>query len=678
MRIRNVQCLILASLVFGAQGQADARTVYVATDGDNTSATGDVNAPFRTIQKAINVVGKGDHTIYIRGGVYRERIELHGGQGGLSPSERLKLFAEDPNGPPVIKGSDLVKSGWVQRSCSDLPLPADTNCSGNVWSVSWPPAPELQTGRGDGKDYLSPQQVFVNDAPLTQIGYIGERYDDTTGVKTFIYANTGDKYVPADYNADGVSDLRDLVVPGKKNLFYYDTVRKTLYIRLPDGGHDPVSSDVEVAARLRVLFVGESTPTSAKYVHIKGLSFRHSNNASYHQQGFMVDPGDFSILEDCDVQWGDFGGAKARKGSIIRNCVIANNGAVGISGSGPVDPAEGPYTFEIVDNKIYGNNYRVFSPTWHAGGIKVTTNTAGTISNNRVVANKGNGIWTDGCRSGVPLLISGNQLEDNIVLYKGSIWGEGIFIEISRNAQVTNNLVLNSPLRGIYVSASDDTLVAHNTLVDTGASGDLASDSEKLLQHIEDQGAIDVNGLPRPNGSRGQVWTLRNNRIVNNIVYNTGIGDTALHEKPDLKIRKNDTCVDPLDCNGPDYDGSTWKVTGNYSNNNLFYRLPNVGKMAVLKLVARVPQDHTWIYSDGSAEYSLDAWRDETGGWDTASQFQSSPNFVGATATPFMPSVDSVAVDNGVTLGEVVTDKEGRSRPQGAAPDIGAYETKTE
>lgn len=540
MCIRNVQFMILASLVLSVHGQAAARTVYVATNGDDTTATGEGSAPFRTIQKAINVVGKGDHTIYIRGGVYRERIELNPEQGGSSLNERLKLFAQDPNDPPIIKGSDLVKSGWMQRSCSELPLPAGTSCSGNVWSVSWPPAPELQTRRNDGLDYLPPQQVFVNDAPLTQIGYIGERYDDTTGVKSFVYANTGSdmRYVPADYNADGVSDLSDLVAPGKKNLFYYDTVRKTLYLRLPDGAQDPVSANVEVAARLRVLFAGD-----AKHVHVKGLRFRHSNNSSYREQGDMVDPGDSSLLEDCDVQWGDFGGVKVRRDSIIRNCWIANNGAVGISGSGSVDPAAAAYAFEIVDNVIHDNNYRLFSPSWHAGGIKVTTNTSGTIRNNKVVANKGTGIWTDGCRSGAPILISANYLADNITLYKGYVWGEGIFIEISRNAQVTNNLVLRAPLRGIYVSASDDTLVAHNTLVDTGASGGFESDTDPNIARIRDQGAIEVNGLPRP-PKVGYVWTLRNNKIVNNIVYNTGIGHAGLHLKPDLKIRKNDTCID--------------------------------------------------------------------------------------------------------------------------------------
>src|SRR4028118_1183696 len=51
---------------------AKAKTIYVAPDGKETNS-GSVNAPFKTIQQAVNLALQGD-AIIVRGGTYRETV----------------------------------------------------------------------------------------------------------------------------------------------------------------------------------------------------------------------------------------------------------------------------------------------------------------------------------------------------------------------------------------------------------------------------------------------------------------------------------------------------------------------------------------------------------------------------------------------------------------------------
>jgi hypothetical protein len=52
----------------------------------------------------------------------------------------------------------------------------------------------------------------------------------------------------------------------------------------------------------------------------------------------------------------------------------------------------------------------------------------------------------------------------------------------------------------------------------------------------------------------------------------------------------------------------------------------------------------------------------------------SCPAFANAAGTDFHLASGSIAIDQGTTLAEVPTDKDGVTRPQGSAYDIGAYE----
>lgn len=592
--------------------------VYVATDGEDVSAAGTEQRPFRTIQFAVNQVGHGDNTIYVRGGVYRERVEIR--TGGVADGS-LKLFAYSGE-YPVIKASDLVKIGW-EPACEYV---IGTSCSQNIWRIAWPPSP-LPATADPNHDYKPPQQVFLNNTtPLDQIGRRSSHYEDPANPLHY-------------YEQDGTS-LDDL----RESSFYYNETSKLLYIWLPSG-RSPVVDDIEVSARLRTLFNYED------YLHIRGLGFWHANASYTVQFGESVDLGDNSVIEYCDIQWNDFGGLKVRENNVVRYCNISHNGAVGINING-MQSMTG-YNFEIYNNEITGNNYRLFNPSWHAGGIKATTKANGTIKNNVISGNLGTGIWYDGCNNGLPFYIAGNYVYSNRASYNGRQQGEGIHIEISDNAQVINNVIKDHDVRGIYLSASNNALVANNTVAHNKGIW----------------GSIEMNGLPRSKPD-GTPYTLRDNRIVNNIIYDTGAGMSPL--TPDLKVRKNNTCVQTsAPCAGPDYPpygDNDWIVSGNVSDYNIIYRANDPWRKFLLKFVG----DNT-LYSDVSSESSQQDWTVASGGWDSHSHF-ANPEFAVMDSDQYILAPSSIAVDAGALLAEVTNDKGGIPRPQGTSHDIGAYE----
>jgi parallel beta-helix repeat protein len=269
----------------------------------------------------------------------------------------------------------------------------------------------------------------------------------------------------------GVADMR----PGS---FYYDLAATTLYVWLADGA-DPNRHVVEASTRRRLFQIGKP------YVRLQGLAFRHSNISAFVQQGAAVELGPYSVLEGCDVQWTDFAGVSLgylQTGAQVFNSNISNNGNSGINGPGS-------YAFRVANTTMNNNNYRNFNPLWHAGGLKATTKAYGKVEGNEVAGNNGSGIWFDYANGGQAIVVRNNFIYDN-----GPV-DSAVFVEVSRNVEVSNNLIVNNARRGVYLSGSDNTRVFNNTIYGTrGYAG------------------IELGGLPRAGA------TLTGNRVYNNIV----------------------------------------------------------------------------------------------------------------------------------------------------------------
>jgi parallel beta-helix repeat protein len=540
----------LLSLLGGAS--AAAADWYVSPSGSD-SAAGSLAAPFRTVQRGVNVAAAGD-TVWLRGGTYRESVSMTRAGTATAPIVVAAYAAE----VPVIKGSQAV-SGWTATATA------------GVWAKSsWS---------------ANSQQVFVDGVSLQQIGVPSSFFAAPASDGTTMYTPVG----------AGLADL----VPGS---FFYDATALTLYVRLADGG-DPNAHALEASTARRLLLMD----AGAAWITVRGISFRHCSSAAFSAAGAAIELGDHCTLDRCDVQWCDFAGVAMgyrRAGAVVSGCVISNNGDTGIGSSAS-------WGFAVRDSVIAGNNQRRFNTAWHAGGLKLTSQSYGVIERCDISGNLAQGVWFDYCDSGSHCEVRRCRIAGNAARYGG-----GVMIEGSKNVTLVDNLIADNDRRGVYVAASDQVRVWHNTITGTLT-----------------QTAIDVSGMPRAGK------TLTDVEIADNLVAGNACPlDLFL-------VKENGTDIQNLRC---DY--------------NLFWR--SGGSIALRwALDAR----GGWA---GTTYSSLAAWRAATGGG--AHCLQADPLFAAGGQTL---GIGSPAIDTGIACPGVLDDYLGNARPAGLACDIGAYES---
>src|SRR3954462_9440603 len=94
-------------LTFSKTYYVDASAAAADDNGPGTQAR-----PFRTINKAAQVLQPGERVV-IAAGVYRECVRP--ARGGTSPAQMISYEAA-PGAKVFIKGSEVLKDGWVQVS----------------------------------------------------------------------------------------------------------------------------------------------------------------------------------------------------------------------------------------------------------------------------------------------------------------------------------------------------------------------------------------------------------------------------------------------------------------------------------------------------------------------------------------------------------------------------------
>lgn len=187
---------LLASVALGATvtqqlpaAAAVQATYYVAPDGNDTNP-GTLNAPFRTLQRARDVVRTvnanmtGDIYVYLRGGTYPVSSTIELGQRDSGTNGFRVVYAAYANETPILTGGVQV-SGWTQHS-------------GNIWKAPLDRANKLRAL------YVNDKRAFMASKTINSLGCHGT-YNVTAGQASWAWESgtqcAGARYGLADFPA---------------------------------------------------------------------------------------------------------------------------------------------------------------------------------------------------------------------------------------------------------------------------------------------------------------------------------------------------------------------------------------------------------------------------------------------------------------------------------------------
>jgi nitrous oxidase accessory protein NosD len=218
-------------------------------------------------------------------------------------------------------------------------------------------------------------------------------------------------------------------------------------------GEDPAGSIVEVTVRDRWV-VGRSDG-----VTIRGFKMRHSAG-----QGIKNDRYDDWRVIGNDLAYAHTVNVELSKGAgmVIEDNEIYQAGQLGV--------ASNAASVVIRGNEIHHNNTADFKTGWEAGGMKISATVDSLVEDNEVFENDDIGIWTDVATTGPQkIVIRDNQVYDHP--------RQGIRVEISKNAEIKNNVVYGNgsgypldelsgagiTLSGTYNARVSDNVLAYNS-----------------------------------------------------------------------------------------------------------------------------------------------------------------------------------------------------------------------
>jgi len=378
------------------------------------------------------------------------------------------------------------------------------------------------------------------------------------------------------------------------------------------------------------------------------------------------DPAEHLVeIYELDVAFnsGDRWGGTAKKWIVLRNLTIEKYGGHGIStdASRPADNAH--WELDRITMRL-NSNEGVFHclDDWYVHDCLFTRNRGHGCQidgarvrflNNVCTENEWFGPYEDG---GCGLLIGPDASAHSCVIRNNSFtnngnrdgYGCGIYLEgRSHSNLIDANFISGNTHAGIGLYGSSRNIISNNVLVDVAPGSD-NGDKAAFVVSYSREGAPTVS-------------------IGNLIAHNTVWG-----------------CPAPVVANLPAAHGAA--DAPNRFVNNLFARcrfLAEVPRSAV------VMENNGWFACPAADAAAADLktrvkrmmqgrGRPSLAELDPKAVTGVDPKLVAPENGDFMPLPDSPVVDASIPLKEVSTDRDGKPRPSGRAPDLGAYEFNAE
>ena len=290
VRAAFVVALLVCSMSTGPAGAVD---YYVATDGADSNSGTTLGQPFRTIQKAADLVLAGDN-VYVRQGTYRETVSILKTATAASPI----TFQPYQGERATITGLDEVSSSWSPHSGSIYRVPVTGGASQvfvdgkAMHEARWPNAVYNNPLRANQADVsTASMQTFpsistITSSTLTGAGNYaggkvaingGNEFVAITGAVTGGSGNSLNFQWPSlfdtsVYHPKPGSDFYiydTLAALDSPKEWYYDSSASQLYLQAP-GNVDPSTQTVEVRKRDLAFDI----QNFSEYINISGFQIK--------------------------------------------------------------------------------------------------------------------------------------------------------------------------------------------------------------------------------------------------------------------------------------------------------------------------------------------------------------------------------------------------------------------
>lgn len=290
-------------------------------------------------------------------------------------------------------------------------------------------------------------------------------------------------------------------------------------------------------------------------------------------------------------------------------------------------------------------------------------------------------------RSGVRAVVGSHITIRGIRTAHNGMWG--IFTAHCDDVTIVGNQASGSlKEHGIYVSNSGDRPIIRGNVswgnrgCGIHMNGDLSQGGDGIIsQALVESNVIFDNG--RGGGSGINCDGVQDSKVQNNLLYNNHSSGISLYRicaaaGSTGNYVVNNRVVQPLD--------ARWAVnirnasTNNFVANNILLHKGSKGSLSVsadsmsgFRSDSNIVTDR-FSPDDGYRFMTLAEWRSVTG-FDRHSRVSNLDEvFVNSASNNYHLRSGSVAIDNADPAFVPRTDLEGRIRPAGAVPDIGAYE----
>ena len=469
-----------------------SRTYYV----DNNSAEAEDNGPgtsdrpFRTINKAAQVLQPGERVV-IASGVYRECVRPL--RGGTGPT-RMISYEAAPGAKVLVDGSEVLRQGWQQKSVSAFrrmpaaPVPAAPQVTTweheltaamfpdayNPFALASAPADRswLDTKAVDMGPYFRRRGlVFVDGRPLEPVEQLRELASPQLPGPPPPNQPQPLTGLPARKRGGPIMQEIGGTPYGR---FWVDNSGQSIQVRLPAG--TPDTHTIEITTREQAFAPLEK---GLAYIRIKGITFQHAGNGYPVPQRGLVSTsgGNHWIIEGNTIQWangvgldignGDWSGGftpQAGQSHIVRGNTVRYCGVEGMAGMQTRDTL-------VEDNLIEWCGWADAEREWEAAGAKFH-GARNMLFRRNVVRHirHANAVWFDSgntnCR------ITGNVFADVLTV------SAAVHMEMNRQPNLIDDNIIwgvrnaepGTPGQrgcagsGIFINASDHVIIAQNLI----------------------------------------------------------------------------------------------------------------------------------------------------------------------------------------------------------------------